>query len=97
MPPVLPRKAVQLKPGEELPDMEVSTHTRKGHARCAAVGLYFGDCTQPHTGTSIYCYYHDKLRRGLTEPTGDLYPVWPLPGYRHRLESKSKPKKLILV
>lgn len=38
-----------------------------------------GDCPQERTTTSSFCYYHEKLVDGLTEPTGELYPVWPIP------------------
>lgn len=50
-----------------------------GAKRCLAVGLERGDCPHIRTFTSSYCYYHEKLQRGLTEPTADAYPVWPLP------------------
>lgn len=61
------------------------------HQRCHAIGLEVGDCRQARASRSLYCYYHDKLQRGLTTPSVPspdeadqrdgmaLYPVWPLP------------------
>lgn len=63
----------------------------KGSQRCHAVGLERGDCRQRRQPDSRYCYYHDKLQKGLTSPSVPLpeesdqrdgmalYPVWPLP------------------
>lgn len=50
-----------------------------GAKRCLAVGLVRGDCPQPRTLSGNYCYFHEKLQKGLTEPSADVYPVWPLP------------------
>lgn len=66
---------------------------------CSAVGLTREfrqmpvDCSQPRAVGSAYCYYHDKVQRGLidsfrsTNSAGEwsavpphlLYPVYPLP------------------
>lgn len=59
--------------------------------RCHAIGLEMGDCRQTRTDESLYCYYHDKLQRGVLDasvPAPEeadqrdgmaLYPIWPLP------------------
>lgn len=59
---------------------------------CSAAGLLVGDCTEHCIEEAAYCYYHDKVERGLvtyfeanmsrglTEvPPTHFYPVWPLP------------------
>lgn len=93
--PVLPREVERLPRGEGLPDLERSSGPLRGHRRCAAVGLTRGDCQQPHVADSIYCYYHDKLHRGMTEPTGKLYPAWPLPNFVHRLGGVVKNRRAV--
>ncbi len=51
-----------------------------GAQRCAVSGLLRGPCRMKHIEGSAYCYYHDKLAKGLTEPEEpQSYPVWPLP------------------
>lgn len=62
-----------------------------GNRRCHAIGLEMGDCRQQRTSDSLYCYYHDKLQRGVlgaSVPAPEeadqrdgmaLYPIWPLP------------------
>lgn len=50
-----------------------------GNKRCLATNLERSDCPHARTLTSSYCYYHEKLQKGLTEPSADAYPVWPLP------------------
>lgn len=63
-----------------LPDMElIEGGTLKGEDRCGVIGLPAGPCRQRRRGTSAYCFYHDKLQKGLTTPTAETYPVWPLP------------------
>lgn len=53
------------------------------YLRCHALGLGLGskkgDCVQFRVDGSYYCYYHDKVQRGVLEPEHHLYPVWPLP------------------
>lgn len=51
----------------------------KGKDRCHVIGLPSGPCRQYRWRDSVYCMYHEKLRAGLTTPTADTYPVWPLP------------------
>jgi hypothetical protein len=70
--------------GEVLPDQVTAIGRRPGIRRCSALGLERGDCQQERMEGSAYCYYHDKVQEGLTLPTADVYPVWPLPrtGYR---------------
>lgn len=51
----------------------------KGKDRCRGVKLERGDCPFARWPGSAYCYYHDKLFTGLTEPSAPVYPVWPLP------------------
>lgn len=63
---------------EPLPDL---LGGYKGSHRCNALALYRGDCPQQREPGSIYCYYHDKVQRGLLEPFVNAYPVWPLPDY----------------
>lgn len=80
-------------------------------ARCHAIGLEKGDCRQARTPDSLYCYYHDKLQRGVLDPSvptpedlavGDnrpgmaLYPVWPLPAGGYVLETES-PRRLAVA
>lgn len=69
------------KPNDKvLPDLDLSTGiTRKGEDRCGVIGLPAGPCRGAHVPGSAYCFYHDKLQKGLTEPTAQTYPVWPLP------------------
>lgn len=67
------------------------------HQRCHALGLENGDCRFPRTDTSLYCYYHEKLQKGLCDPSVPspeeadqrdgmaLYPVWPLPAEGYAL------------
>lgn len=63
-----------------LPDLELwSGRTVSGDSRCHVIGLPLGDCEAERWSHSVYCFYHDKLQRGLTEPTAMTYPVWPLP------------------
>jgi hypothetical protein len=56
-----------------------------GSQRCNALGLQLADCQEVRTTDSIYCYYHEKVRSGLLEPTAPVYPVWPLPDVRWQL------------
>lgn len=64
---------------------------RRSRERCHAIGLLRGDCEVHRHTDSLYCYYHDKVQRGLLEPTARVYPVFPLPaegyvlaeGYKH--------------
>lgn len=79
--PVEARTARERRPSDApLPDVELwSGRIIKGTARCHAIGLPRGDCEQERWRHSAYCFYHDKLQRGLTEPTAQNYPVWPLP------------------
>lgn len=67
------------KPEEVLPDLSGQLGTRPGSQRCVATNLTTGDCKQARMHDSGYCFYHEKLRLGLMEPSGELYPVWPLP------------------
>jgi hypothetical protein len=66
---------------ETLPDIEVSygNGIRKGHLRCACLGLIRGDCQEQRLPGSIYCYYHTKALDGLVEVSEGMYAVWPLP------------------
>lgn len=66
---------------EILPDMELSygNGIRKGHLRCACIGLIRGDCQEQRKMGSIYCYYHTKASEGLLEVSEGMYAVWPLP------------------
>lgn len=68
------------KPGEVLPpQLDRQGGPRPGEQRCGAVGLMRGDCDQSAPLGAIYCYYHEKLRSGLIEPSAPIYPVWPFP------------------
>lgn len=68
------------RPSDTLPEMEVfSGRVLRGDQRCGVLGLPLGDCEQEHIPGSAYCFYHDKLQKGLTEATARTYPVWPLP------------------
>lgn len=43
---------------------------------CAASDRPRGGCVLRREASSVYCYYHSKLARGLTEPVEPLaYPV----------------------
>ena len=66
---------------ENLPDMELSygNGIRKGHLRCACIGLIRGDCQEQRQMGSIYCYYHTKASEGLLEVSEGMYAVWPIP------------------
>lgn len=78
--PVAPASFRKRKTGDQLEDLILTSGiTRKGEDRCGAIGLVAGDCREWRLPDSTYCRYHDKLQRGLTEPTADIYPVWPLP------------------
>lgn len=79
--PVETRTARERRPSDPaLPDVELwSGRTLKGERRCNVLGLPRGDCEQERLDHSAYCFYHDKLQRGLAEPTAQTYPVWPLP------------------
>jgi hypothetical protein len=79
--PVEARPYRERRPSDpQLPDMELwSGRTIKGSLRCHAIGLPRGDCEQESWRGSAYCLYHDKLQRGLTTPTAETYPAWPLP------------------
>jgi len=79
--PVTRREYRERRPTDApLPDVELwSGRTIKGSLRCQVIGLPRGDCEQERWRDSAYCFYHDKLQRGLTEPTAESYPVWPLP------------------
>jgi hypothetical protein len=80
--------------GEDiLPDLTYEEHgvRIRGTRRCHAIGLEMGDCRQASIEGSHYCYYHDKLQRGVITPSVPapeeadqrdgmaLYPTWPLP------------------
>lgn len=67
--------------GEVLPDQEDRGElgARAGDQRCGAIGLMRGDCDHGSWRGRVYCYYHEKVRLGLLEPTAEIYPVWPLP------------------
>lgn len=64
---------------EPLEDIRNASGSLKGDQRCAAIGLIRGSCSERRSISSIYCYYHDKVRSGLITVYPDLYPVWPLP------------------
>lgn len=66
---------------ENLPDIEVSygNGIRKGHLRCACLGLIRGDCQEQRFMGSIYCYYHTKASQGILEVSEGMYAIWPLP------------------
>jgi hypothetical protein len=74
--------------------------------RCHAIGLEKGDCRQERLPDSRYCYYHDKLQRGVTHPSVPtpedprdgmaLYPVWPLPEDGYFLLTES-PRRLAVA
>jgi len=66
---------------EPLEDIELSygNGIRKGHKRCACIGLIRGDCQEQRQEGSIYCYYHTKALQGLVEANDGMYAVWPLP------------------
>lgn len=56
--------------------------------RCGALGLGRGDCKMDRLDTSRYCFYHDKIQRGVIEPEeSDWYPVLPLPRLGYTLVS----------
>lgn len=38
-----------------------------------------GDCDHDAWRGRAYCYYHEKVRLGLLDPSAEIYPVWPLP------------------
>ena len=65
---------------EQLPKLEGNYYgpVTSGQ-RCHATDLLLGDCKQHAPRGSDYCYYHEKLRVNLLEPSAALYPVWPLP------------------
>lgn len=69
-----PRRA-----SDVLPAISTALGQRPGSQRCWALGLLRGDCPQPNIRGEAYCFYHMKLYRGQMEPSGELYPVWPLP------------------
>lgn len=81
IPPVERRTFRERRPTDAaLPDMELfSGRTIPGADRCHAIGLPRGDCEQERWRDSAYCFYHDKLQKGLTTPTAEVYPAWPLP------------------
>lgn len=65
---------------DPLPDLPMyDGQVLKGEDRCGAIFLLRGDCRERRRSDSAYCMYHDKLQKGLTEPTAKVYPVWPLP------------------
>lgn len=96
------------------------THEEHGvgvpsNRRCHAIGLENGDCRSPRVAPSLerpegslYCYYHDKLARGVCEPSVPspeeadqrdgmaLYPTWPLPEDGYVLMTES-PRRLELA
>lgn len=74
--------------------MELSSGRLRGSLRCAVLGLTRGDCQQQKLPDSIYCYYHDKLHKGQTSTDEDLYPVWPLPDYPHKLGEVRRARRL---
>lgn len=43
--------------------------------RCAATNLPKGDCQMQKLNDSAYCFYHDKLQRGVAEPHVDSVRV----------------------
>lgn len=51
---------------EELLDFPSSRGRIPGSLRCRAIGLVFGDCKFRRVNESAYCYYHDKVQRGVT-------------------------------
>jgi hypothetical protein len=70
--------------GEVLPDQDERSGLgrRSGEQRCGAIGLgdtVIRDCDHDAWRGRVYCYYHDKVRLGMLEPTAEIYPVWPLP------------------
>ena len=79
-----------------------------GERRCSAIGLQLGDCTQQHIEGSRYCYYHDKVQKGVidsfmsTNSSGgwyeesprNIYPVWPLPVEGYWLLDRAMPAEV---
>jgi len=63
--------------------MPLTFHSNRG---CHAQGLVRGDCPHPAEVNGLYCYYHEKVARGLVEPEiQQSYPVYPLPTFAWKL------------
>ncbi len=82
------------RPGETLADEQLSLGRLPGPQRCGAIGIGTvlpgaHDCRQVAWG-STYCYYHEKLRKGLMEPSAPVYVVWPLPPEGYFLVTNGK-------
>ena len=51
-----------------LPNLVTTTGFVAGQNRCLATNLLRGDCPMHRRPDSSYCYYHQKLAKGLLEP-----------------------------